>query len=122
MGLPIGWTMPSCVTPWTIGPTSSDCWVMEWSPTQQRELSVSCGEISTNADERTVYLTPHEEFDGALLRIEEGVAVYSAERVIEVYMNRGMSEDDARDYFLYNCEGVHVGPFTPRYEWQEFDE
>lgn len=73
-------------------------------------------------ESRTVYLTPREEFDGALLRIEEGVAIYSAERVIDIYMKRGMSEDEARDYFLYNCEGVHVGPFTPRYEWQEFDE
>ena len=29
MGLPIGWTMPSCVNPWTIVQTSSDCLGME---------------------------------------------------------------------------------------------
>ena len=166
MGLPIGWVMPSCVDPWTIEPTSSDCSEMELSQTQLRELFASCGEISVSdiyvwkspiasdgeggvlqyvegssgkyklrdqatwenngrpipQAERTVYLIPREEFDGALLRIEEGVAIYSAERVIEVYMKRGMSEDDARDFFSYNCEGAYVGPFTPRYEWQEFDE
>ena len=90
--------------------------------------SVQATEESTSVSrervtDRTVYLIPREQFDGALLRIEEGVAIYSAERVIEVYMKRdGMSEEDARDFFSYNCEGAYVGPFTPRYEWQEFDE
>lgn len=29
MGLPVGWTMPSCASPATIAPTSSDCSAME---------------------------------------------------------------------------------------------
>jgi hypothetical protein len=70
-------------------------------------------------DARTVYLAPREEFDGALLRVEDGVAIYSAERVIEVYMSRdGMSEEVARDFFLYNCEGGCPLPHAPHYEWE----
>ena len=38
MGLPVGWTMPSCVSPVTIEPTSCDCSEMELSPQPQSEL------------------------------------------------------------------------------------
>lgn len=73
--------------------------------------------------EQTVYLIPREEFDGALIRIEDGIAIYSAERVIQVYMKRdGMTEQEALDYFYYNCEGAYVGPYTPRYEWEDYEQ
>lgn len=39
MGLPVGWTMPSCVSPVTIAPTNSDCSETELSPQPQLELS-----------------------------------------------------------------------------------
>jgi hypothetical protein len=39
MGLPIGWTMPSCTSPQTIAPMSCDSSVMELSQPQQSELS-----------------------------------------------------------------------------------
>jgi hypothetical protein len=39
MGLPIGWTMPSCKSPVTIVPTNSDCLETELSQPQQREHS-----------------------------------------------------------------------------------
>lgn len=47
MGLPVGWTMPSCacpVTPWLMSYASSGT---EWSQQQQSEPSVSCGHSST---------------------------------------------------------------------------
>ena len=31
MGLPVGWTMPSCAEPWIIAPTNSDSSETEWS-------------------------------------------------------------------------------------------
>jgi hypothetical protein len=37
MGLPIGWTMPSCVSPVTIAPTSCDCLGTELSQPPQNE-------------------------------------------------------------------------------------
>ena len=39
MGLPVGWTMPSCVSPVTIERTSSDCLGMESFPQPQNERS-----------------------------------------------------------------------------------
>jgi hypothetical protein len=47
MGLPVGWTMPSCacpVTPWLMSYASSGT---EWSQQQQSEPSESCGHSST---------------------------------------------------------------------------
>ena len=38
MGLPIGWTMPSCIAPVTIAPTNSDCLATESCLQQQKEL------------------------------------------------------------------------------------
>jgi hypothetical protein len=37
MGLPVGWTMPSCASPRTIAPTNSDSWATESSQPQPRE-------------------------------------------------------------------------------------
>lgn len=42
MGLPIGWTMPSCMNPVTVELMSSECLEMELSLIQQREHSKSC--------------------------------------------------------------------------------
>jgi hypothetical protein len=39
MGLPVGWTMPSCASPVTIVPTNSDCWETESYPQPQNEHS-----------------------------------------------------------------------------------
>jgi hypothetical protein len=39
MGLPVGWTMPSCASPVTIEPTNSDCSAMELSRPPQHEPS-----------------------------------------------------------------------------------
>jgi len=44
MGVCVGWTMPSCASPWTIERTSSDCSGTESCPRQPREHSISCGE------------------------------------------------------------------------------
>ena len=38
MGLPIGWTMPSCMSPMTIAQTNCDCSAMELCQQQQKEL------------------------------------------------------------------------------------
>ena len=43
MGLPIGWTMPSCTNPLTVPPMNSDYLEMESYPTPQREHLKSCG-------------------------------------------------------------------------------
>tara|TARA_R100000152_G_C6714069_1_gene141181 strand:+ start:59 stop:280 length:222 start_codon:yes stop_codon:yes gene_type:complete len=66
---------------------------------------------------KTIFLTPREEFDSAIITIQDGIAIYKVELIIQVYQQRGMSENEARDFFFFNCEGVYMGPYTPRYEY-----
>ena len=46
MGLPVGWVMPSCATPWTIGQMNCDCSGTGSSPRPQSGPSEPCGPIS----------------------------------------------------------------------------
>ena len=62
MGLPVGWTMPSCVNPWTTERMNSECWETELSQVQQNEHSESSGMLwstppaSQRGDTYLVYL------------------------------------------------------------------
>lgn len=40
-------------------------------------------------------------------------AVYSTDRVIEILVQRGMTEDEAQEYFEFNISGAYVGAQTP---------
>lgn len=44
MGVPVGWTMPSCTNLVTIEQMNLECWEMESCPTQQQKPSSHCGE------------------------------------------------------------------------------
>jgi len=44
MGIPVGWTMPSCMNPVTIAQTNSECWEMESCQTPPQQPSSPCGE------------------------------------------------------------------------------
>jgi hypothetical protein len=48
MGLPVGWTMPSCKSPVTIVPTNSDCWETESCQQQPDEHSELFGRNSND--------------------------------------------------------------------------
>ena len=41
------------------------------------------------------------------------VLVYSVERCLDVLEERGMTRDEAVDYFEYNVGGAYVGEETP---------
>lgn len=43
MGLPIGWTVPTCTNPVIIEPMNSGCLGMEWCQIQQEPPSLQCG-------------------------------------------------------------------------------
>ena len=51
MGLPVGWTMPSCVTPWITEPTNLDYSETESSPQPLNARFASCGETSPDDNE-----------------------------------------------------------------------
>jgi hypothetical protein len=57
-------------------------------------------------------------FDEALVGIarrcgQPDLAVYSVRRCIEVLMQRGMTEEEADEFFDFNVVGAWVGPMTP---------
>lgn len=81
-------------------------------------------EISTPADVMATLeeLNPeaimYEGFDDALVGIlarcgTEPLALYDRERCIQILMSKGLTPEDAEDYFCYNVEGCYAGPHTP---------
>lgn len=59
-------------------------------------------------------------FDEAFLGIatrcgQPPVAVYDADRCIQVLMKDGMEYEEACDYFSFNVTGAWVGPQTPMF-------
>lgn len=82
---------------------------------------------------QTLWLEPRSMYDSCLLRCEEGVNVYDAHQIIETLYNDfstssddSVDEDDlwleAQSYFEYNMLFCHVGPYTPKYEFPDYDE
>ncbi len=83
------------------------------------------------SDENTLYLEPREIYDKAILCCDNGVLVYSADKIIELLIENFRQthngdeetlEQDAMDYFYFNIEGSYVGKFTPVYEWSYEEE
>jgi hypothetical protein len=61
-----------------------------------------------------------DECDSALIGITpNGEAVYSIERLWEVFVSQGMSEDEAMDWVDMNILNAHLGPFTPIHVYTE---
>ena len=52
--------------------------------------------------------------DDAIIGItEKGQAIYSIERLWEVFMAQGMSDEEAVEWVDYNIICAYVGEFTP---------
>ena len=58
-------------------------------------------------------------FDGAIEGVvwdgERTRVVYRTEGILEILMDKGMSYDEASEYFDFNVAGSHVGVYTPLY-------
>jgi len=68
-------------------------------------------------------------FDEAFLGIatrcgQPPVAVYDADRCIQLLVDGGMEYEEAMEYYSFNIEGAWVGPGTPCFIWrlQEWDD
>lgn len=66
-------------------------------------------------DEETLHADGFEDaFIGYGVRFHYVVAVYDANKCIEILMSRdGMSYGDAMEYMDYNVTGAYVGEYTP---------
>ena len=58
-------------------------------------------------------------YDGAIEGVvwdgERTRVVYRMEAVLEILMDRGMTYDEASEYFDFNVAGSHMGVYTPLY-------
>ena len=53
--------------------------------------------------------------------IDDSIAVYERDKVIEVFMNRdGISDIEAVEWFDYNVQGAYIGEQTPLYIQTDF--
>jgi len=122
MGLPIGWTMPSCLNPVTVELMNSECLGMELCPIQPKEHFKSCL-AGWPVNKRL-----GDEFNDALHSIEGDQLTYDALTIIEIVsdqyeqmINKGELEnyhDDhtiseaswlmALDDFYYNHESYYI--------------
>ena len=65
-------------------------------------------------------------FEDAFIGIAERcsqpfLAVYDGEKCIEILMQRGMSYEDASEYFSFNVTGAWMGENTPVVLWKAED-
>ena len=44
-------------------------------------------------------------------------AVYSGEKMVELFMNQGMTDEQAREWISFNVEGAYLGESTPVVFW-----
>lgn len=49
------------------------------------------------------------------------ILVYDQDKVIEILMEEGLSEEDALDHFYFNVAGSYVGERTPIFVTHRFD-
>jgi hypothetical protein len=83
---------------------------MSESPTSQ--------EIIAFLEEMNPDAVMYDGFDAALVGISARcstppLALYDRGRCIQILMDKGMTWEEAEDYFCYNVEGCWAGPHTP---------
>jgi len=70
-----------------------------------------------SADEPDILVA--DGYDGAIEGVvwdgERTRVVYRMEAVLEILMDRGMTYDEASEYFDFNVAGSHAGVYTPLY-------
>lgn len=51
--------------------------------------------------------------DAAILGVHDGKVVYSRSGLVQVFVEQGMTEEEADEWVGYNIEGAYVGKKTP---------
>lgn len=62
-------------------------------------------------------------FEAAFLGVAErcskpALAVYDADRCVEILQTQGMDEEEALEFFSFNVTGAWVGEGTPLFLWR----
>jgi hypothetical protein len=71
-------------------------------------------EILETMNEATVYPDIEDAIVGVVSRIgQEDIICYDYDKCIEIFMNMGMTHEDALEHFYNNTIGSYVGETTP---------
>ena len=83
-------------------------------PPEDVELDEDSLLLFTGLDDALIGTTDSFSSDGTRPRR----AVYSAEKIIELFATRdGMTDDEAVEFIEFNMSGAYVGPNTPVVVW-----
>ena len=90
---------------------------------RSRAIKHIIDEVIGSLDQRTVVFPDLEE---ALVGVDrrfgqEDIACYSYDKVIELYIDQGMSYEEAVEYFEYNTIGGWYGDTTPCFITSEIE-
>ena len=56
-----------------------------------------------------------EAFIGVAQQFDKKFAVYDREKVVSIFINQGMTKEEALEYFNFNVVGGWVGESTPAF-------
>jgi hypothetical protein len=73
-----------------------------------------------NLLDRYDHLLFADGFNEAVIGVSsDDKVVYSINKMLEILMEDGISDEEAIDYFYFNIEGAYMGEKTPIYIWTE---
>ena len=110
MGVPIGWTMATCVNPYVVESTNSDSLVTELSPQPQKEPLESFGKnwATPTADQLTFNESLNAYFRRSVKRIMKGKKPFPTQLTFEVEAEeKGINIQDnleLNDFVVYALE------------------
>ena len=76
--------------------------------------TVEADKLLKEREESVVFADGLEEaFIGIGYQFNDPIAIYSKKKAIQYFMEQGMDEEQAYEYFDYNVAGAYVGEATP---------
>ena len=77
-------------------------------------MPLDIDELADNLDEPLLRADGLDDACVGYVTIDDvTVLCYSVDECIEIFVNQGMSWEDAREHFEFNVEGAYVGQRTP---------
>lgn len=84
-----------------------------------------CIDHLDQTEEEYLRLEPREDFDpcvvGLVRQFNTTFLLYSTQRILEMFMQQGMTYEEATEYFEFNTVGAWMGPRTPLFLQDHFE-
>ena len=81
-----------------------------------KENIISWIEEKNHPDESVLLADGLEDaFIGIAYQFNMAIAIYDKQKCIDIFVNDGMSYEEANEYFDFNVQGAYVGEKTPAF-------